>query len=162
MGTLGFAIFSSIASLAGLISLVRDIYKQKESAKTYIVLIFSFVLAVLSGLLWNEVNNLKAQNMELKSARIEASKLLASWPQESNPDYISRGEARGIVLSGLAFLETHNEQFPNTYEQAKRLFVNMGVDKNRDSEWYSEIGELQQAAETMVILMKSIRLDHDR
>ncbi|MEQ3694338.1 MAG: hypothetical protein ABNH16_09255 [Thalassolituus sp.] len=158
MGAVGFAIFSSIASAAGVISLIRDIYRHKEGPR----LILSFVLAALSGLLWSEVNYLREENSELKSARIEASKLVASWPQETNPTFISRGEARAIVLSGLAFLEMHHEQFPNTYQQAQRLFLNMGVEQNRDEEWYSEIGELQQAAETMLILMKSIRLDDGR
>ena len=162
MGTVGFAIFSSIASTAGVLSLIRDIYRHKEGPKTYVVLILSFFLATLSGILWSEVNYLKEQNDELKSARIEASKLVASWPQQSNPTFISRGEARGIVLSGLAFLEMHREQFPNTYEQAHALFLNLGIEQNRDEEWYSEIGELQQAAETMVILMKSIRLHDER
>lgn len=162
MGAVGFAIFSSIASAAGVISLIRDIYRHKEGPRTYVVLILSFVLAALSGLLWSEVNYLREENSELKSARIEASKLVASWPQETNPTFISRGEARAIVLSGLAFLEMHHEQFPNTYQQAQRLFLNMGVEQNRDEEWYSEIGELQQAAETMLILMKSIRLDDGR
>jgi hypothetical protein len=158
LGAVGFAIFSSIASAAGVISLIRDIYRHKEGPR----LILSFVLAALSGLLWSEVNYLREENSELKSARIEASKLVASWPQETNPTFISRGEARAIVLSGLAFLEMHHEQFPNTYQQAQRLFLNMGVEQNRDEEWYSEIGELQQAAETMLILMKSIRLDDGR
>lgn len=162
MGAVGFAIFSSIASAAGLISLIRDIYRNKEGRRTYVVLVLSFVFAALSGLLWSEVNYLKEQNSELRSARIEASKLVASWPQESSPAFISRGEARGVVLSGLAFLEMHREQFPNTYEQAQRLFLNMGLEENRDEEWYSEIGELQQAAETMLILMKSIRLNDER
>lgn len=162
MGTVGFAVFSSIASVSGVISLIMDIYKHKEGKKTYVVLILSFFLAALSGLLWSDVNSLRQENTELKSARIEASKLVASWPENRDPDFISRGEARGIVISGLAFLEMHQEAFPSTYEQARRLFVNMGVEKNRDDEWYSEIGDLQQAAETMIILMESIRLGTGR
>lgn len=162
MGTVGFAIFSSVASVCGVISLILDIYNHRERKRTYVVLFLSIFLAALSGLLWSEVNSLRLENNELKSARIEASKLVESWPEERNPKFISRGEARGIVLSGLAFLEMNREMFPTTYEQAGRLFVNMGLEKNRDVEWYEEIGELQQAAETMIILMESIRLEVKR
>lgn len=158
MGTVAFAVFSSIASISGVISLIRDIYRHKEGRKTYAIIILTFIFAALSGLLWSEANTLKQQNKELKSAQIKASELVASWPQESNPDFISRGEARGIVLSGLAFLEIHHKNFPDTYIQAQRLFANMGVEKNRDGEWFDELNSLQQAAETMFILIKSIRL----
>jgi len=158
LGTVAFAIFTSVSSAAGVIGLIRDIYRKKEGPKSYVLLVFSFCLAVLSGVLWNEATTVSIENQELKSARIEAGKLVQSWPKERDFTFISRGEARGIVLSGLAFLEANRAQFPETYEQAKNLFRNLGVEKNNDKEWYSEIGQLQQAAETMVVLISSIRL----
>lgn len=158
MSTVAIAILTTVSSAAGIIGLIRDIYQKKEGPRSYALLVFSFSLAALSGVLWNEAVAVSMENQELKSARIEAGKLVQSWPKERNFTFISRGEARGIVLSGLAFLEANRAQFPETYEQAKTLFRNFGVEKNNDKEWYSEIGQLQQAAETMVVLISSVRL----
>lgn len=55
------------------------------------------------------------------NARIEADKLIESWPDIELFNFISGGEFRGIVISGMAFLESNRELFPETYAATRSL-----------------------------------------
>ncbi len=93
------------------------------------------------------------------NARIEADKLLSSWPDVGRFDFTSDGEFRGIVISGMAFLEANKAIFPDTYSTAKTvLFIELEAASNKDDNYISKRSKLQEAAETMVTTIRGIRL----
>ncbi|MCS0540127.1 hypothetical protein NXY55_08955 [Aeromonas veronii] len=153
------AIFTTLASLASLLGLAFQLYQHKERLRTYVFLGISFFCAVISAVLWVEVNQLEKENEVLLNARIEADKLLSSWPDVGRFDFTSDGEFRGIVISGMAFLEANKAIFPDTYSTAKTvLFIELEAASNKDDNYISKRSKLQEAAETMVTTIRGIRL----
>jgi len=157
---MAIAIFTTIASLASLIGLAFQLYKHKEKPLTYMLLVISFICAIVAAYSWVETHNLEAENRALTNARIEADKLLDSWPKLENFDYVSGGEFRGIVISGMAFLESNREFFPETYLATKSLlFVELEAASNKDDNYASKRSNLEEAAKAMVTTIKAIRVN---
>ncbi len=157
---MGIAIFTTIASLASLFGLAFQLYKHKEKPLTYALLLISVISTVVAAYSWVETHNLEAENRALMNARLEADKLLESWPKLEKFDYTSRGEFRGIVISGMAFLESNRKFFPETYLATKSLlFVELETTSNKDENYVSKRSKLKEAAKTMVTTIKAIRVN---
>lgn len=124
------------------------------------MLIISFLCAIAAAYSWVEIKNLEEENKSLLSARNEAAKLLGSWPTIDGFDFVSDGEFRGIVISGMAFLETNRDIFPETYSATKSLvFVELEAASSKDDNYISKRSKLEEAAKTMVTVIKAIRVN---
>ncbi len=157
---MAIAILTTLASLASLFRFAFQLYRHKEKPLTYVLLIISFVCAVVAATSWVEVSNLEKENKALLSARIEANKLLASWPKMKTFYFVSGGEFRGIVISGMAFLEANRSLFPDTYLTAKPLFfIELEAASNKDDNYISKRRKLEEAAKTMLTTIKAIRVN---
>jgi len=159
---MAWAIFSSLASLASIFGLAHQLYKHKEKPLTYTLLAISILCSILSGILWAIGNELEQENKSLKDARLQAEQLIKSWPntEGNNITFVSTGEFRGIVISGMAFLEVNKSLFPETYQTANRLLLNeLGATSNTDETYYEKRENLQEAAEAMITTMKAIRFN---
>lgn len=157
---MGMTIFTTIASLASLIGLAHQLYKHKENLSTYILLIISFSLAILASYSWSDARNLEEENYALRTARTQADRLIDSWPKIERFDFVSDGEFRGIVISGMAFLESNKELFPDTYKTTSTLvFQELEAGENKDNNYMSKRQKLEEAAKAMVTTIKAIRLN---
>lgn len=157
-----YATLTSIASLASIISLCFLLSKSNETAKTYSLVVVSIGLSVISTFLWVGSANLAAEkealvveNSRLQSAQAEARRLVESWPTPDRMDFVSSGELRGMVLSGIAFLEGRRDVFPETYENSKQLLlVEMGAGENEGT--LAERYNLEEAGETIYMTVSSL------
>ncbi len=157
---MAIALFTMLASLASLLGLAFQLYKHKEKPLTYLLLVVSFGCAIVAAHSWNEAQNLEVENRALMSARIEADKLLESWPSIERFALVSDGEFRGIVISGMAFLESNRELFPDTYAATKTLvFVELEAASNQDDNFVSKRSKLEEAAKAMATTIKAIRVN---
>lgn len=158
---MAIAFFTTLASLASLLGLAFQLYKHKEKPLTYVLLIISFLCAIAAAYSWVEIQNLEEENKALLSARNEAAKLLDSWPKMESFDFVSDGEFRGIVISGMAFLESKKTLFPDTYMATKSLvFVELEAASNKDENYISKRSKLEEAAKAMVTTIKAIRVNN--
>ncbi|MBN3130276.1 hypothetical protein H4F52_00665 [Pectobacterium brasiliense] len=159
---MAMAIFTSLASLASLIGLSIQLYKHKEKPLTYALLLISFFLAIFSAYSWNETNSVQEENVALKNARAQADKLIDSWPKIERFKFVSSGEFRGIVISGMAFLESKKDLFPDTYKTTRSLiFLELEAGENKDENFMSKRQKLEEAAETMITTIKAIQLNKE-
>jgi hypothetical protein len=157
---MAIAIFTTLASLASLLGLAFQLYKHKEKPLTYVLLVISFICAIVAAYSWLKTQNLEVENRALMNARIEADKLLGSWPSMERFNFVSDGEFRGIVISGMAFLESNRELFPGTYSATKSLvFVELEAASNQDDNYVSKRSKLEEAAKAMVTTIKAIRVN---
>lgn len=157
---MAIAIFTTLASLASLFGLAFQLYKHKEKPLTYALLAVSFICAIIAAYSWVETQNLEMENRALMSARIEADKLLESWPKMGTFDYVSSGEFRGIVISGMAFLESKRALFPDTYAATRSLvFIELEAASNQDDNFVSKRNKLEEAAKAMVTTIRAIRVN---
>ena len=158
---MAWVVFTSLASLASIIGLAFQLYKHKEKPLTYVLLVVAICFSVLSAVLWVQSNKLSEENTNLKRARTQADNLLSTWPKKDRFDFVSAGEFRGIVISGMAFLEANRETFPETYNMSKHLLFNeLKVGSKGGENYIRKISDLQEAAETMVTTIKAVRLSN--
>lgn len=160
---MGMAILSTLASLAGLVGLAIQLFRHKEKPLTYGLLIISFIFAIAASYSWIEAQNLEVENRALMSARVEADNLINSWPKIERFDFVSDGEFRGIVISGMAFLESNQALFPDTYQATKKLvFLELEAGSNKDENFISKRSKLEEAAKAMVTTIKAIRVNKSK
>lgn len=156
---IGWAVFTSLASLASLTALGFELVRSRERLRAYVFLVISMGMAVLTAALWSQNRILVAENTELKSARVKAAALIKSWPEVNRLDFVSTGELRGIVISGLAFLEANRDNFPDTYAATEALLLSeLGVGSSNDENWLAERNKIEEAATTMIRTVSSIQV----
>ena len=86
--------------------------------------------------------------------------MISSWPDVERFNFVTDGEFRGIVISGMAFLESKKELFPDTYQTAKSLlFIELEAAENKDNNYVSKRAKLEEAARTMITTIKGIQLN---
>jgi hypothetical protein len=158
-----FAIFTSAASLASIVGLTVQLYMHQEKAKTYILVVLALLLSVGSAYQWSAISSLEIQNEKLTTeneqlleARNEAADLLKTWRSPEEFDFVSSGEFRGMVLSGMAFLESRKGIFPDTYMASKNLLFNEMKSTSNDGSWSQQRGNLKEAAETIYTTIDSM------
>jgi hypothetical protein len=156
---MAWVVFTTLASLASIFGMAFQLYKNKEKPLTYVLLTVAIFCSVLSAILWVQSSKLSEENTNLKLARIQADQLLGSWPKKDKLDFVSAGEFRGIVISGMAFLEANKDIFPETYRMSKKLlFSELEVGSKGDENYITKRSVLQEAAETMLTTINSVRL----
>ena len=154
-----FEVFA-ITSIASLVGLAFQLYKHKEKPFTYVLLSITFLSSIISTALWVEGKELKTENTQLKNAQVQASRLINTWPKFDKFEYKSICEFRGIVISGMAFLETNKAVFTETYKLTKNLMFNeFQASSNNEGSYTIKRMELQEAAEAMITTIKAIRLN---
>lgn len=157
-----FEVFA-ITSVASLVGLAFQLYKHKEKPLTYALLSITFFSSIVSTFLWVEGKELKTENTQLKSAQVHAGRLIDAWPNVNKLEFTSVGEFRGIVISGMAFLETNRVVFPETYKITKNLMFNeLQASSNKESSYTIKRSELQEAAEAMITTIKAIILNSEQ
>ncbi|MGY3571621.1 hypothetical protein [Vibrio paucivorans] len=145
--------------MASIVGLAFQLYQHKEKPLTYALLSVALVTSIVSGVLWAESRSLDIENQKLKAARYQAEMLYTSWPDPDDFNFVSGGEFRGIVLSGMAFLEANRELFPETYETTKHLmFTELKASTDDEPNYVAKRSKLQEAAEAMVLTIKTIRV----
>lgn len=157
---MNWAIFTSIASLASILGLGFQLYKHKEKPFTYFLLFISLCLSILSATIWVSSQQIETENLQLKNARAQAEQLYKSWPSADKLNYTSGSEFRGIVISGMAYLESNREVFPETYETTKNLmFTELNAANDSEDNYVTKLNKLQEAAEAMMLTIKAIRVN---
>jgi hypothetical protein len=133
------------------------VQNQGQDKKLWTINLVSF--AVASGILWWQNITLARENAQLRQARNQAAELLKAWPKPENLDFVSTAQCRGVVLSGLAFLEAHQENFPKTFEALNRLFIDaFGVTSKEREKWWEESANVHEAAAVMIQLIKALQI----
>lgn len=158
-----FAIFTSVASLASIVGLAIQLSKHQEKPKTYMLVILALLLSIGSAYQWTTISSLEvrneqliAENKQLLDARNEAADLLRTWENPERFDFVSSGEFRGMVLSGMAFLESRIDIFPDTYAASKSLLFTEMKSTSNEGSWFDQRGNLKEAAETIYTTIESI------
>ncbi len=143
-------IFTTVAALASIVGLALHLFKNKQKKTTYFFIVISFILLIMTTIFWNK-------NIEMQKAKTQADKLYKSWTKIN--DFASTGEFRGIIISGMAFLETNKKQFPEAYELIKSYIHRVLISSDKKKYYMGKRIILKEAAETMVSTVKTIRLE---
>lgn len=154
---------ASLISILGIIELVRSLHKFKNRLYFFLLLALTLISGLAAVYTWTESKNLKIENTALRSARVQANELLKTWPNPDRFEFVSTGEFKGIVISGMELLELNKALFPDTYDLVKSQVVyELELAKN-DNNFVSKRSNLQEAAKTMVTIIKTIQLNkpHD-
>lgn len=144
------AVLSTLAAVVTIVMWGRGILKERPRH-----LIYPIVLVILTVLATYQF----VQNSQLRAIRKDASTLVSSWPKVEHLKFVSKGERIGIALAGLAFLEKHKDEFPETYNTANELVKNRAKSfnppKGSDERW-EEFGLLEDISVAMISLVSSI------
>jgi len=111
---IAFAIVSTIVDCIALLAWVREIAVRRSR---WPLVAYTILLVVLTAVAVTAVR----ENLQMRATREEAATLVHSWPRTEQLASYSKGDRIGIVLSGLAFLEKHRAEFPETYRTATQL-----------------------------------------
>ncbi len=148
------SIIATLGSIASIIALLYQFRQNKERFRIYLLLSIALILSALTAIFWS-------QNYQLRSARNQASELIKSWLKtDEQIRFASRGELRGVVLSGLAFLEGNRNLFPETYSVTTRLVLEeLGAWKKAERKNdVDELFRVKEAAEAMISIITSIQI----
>jgi hypothetical protein len=105
----------TISVIGALITIVDTVRKQRKRQPQS--LLYLGALVALTVLATYEAT----QNKRMRDARREAQALLSRWPAADRMGFASRGERVGMILAGMAFLEKHKRELPETYKLAQGM-----------------------------------------
>ena len=150
---IGDYFWASAGSLATIIAIVEWIRSHRnEGWKSYGYPILLVLLTAVST--YQIVENHRAKQIES-----DARALLKSWPPISDLKFRTKGERIGIALAGLAFLEKHKGDLPETYEASKRLVGLRGKQFQPPADHSASLSEydlLEDLAGATIQLIRSI------
>lgn len=149
MADLGFwGLFGVLGSLASVLSLF--ISEKTKWAKFTHAAYSALVVAIILGFLsyQEDVKSQLSELSEIKKIERQATSLA------SPRDLSTRGNMIGYSLSVLAFLEKHQDKYPETYGRAKELCSKSDC-YGRD-ESLSHFSEMQKVSSAMRELIRGI------
>ena len=98
-------------------------------------------------------SELQSEIQELKSLKSQARALLQTRPYSTS----DKGDNRGSILAGLAFLEANKSFFPELYSTAKELCLKgIKVTETTGKLDYDEEGRLKDGADAMRSMLKGL------
>lgn len=149
MADLGFwGLFGVLGSLASVLSLV--ISKDTRWAKFIHAAYSALIVAIILGFVSYQ-GDVKLQLGELSEIkRIERQATSLAHPR----DLSTAGNMIGYSLSVLAFLEKHQDKYPETYDRAKELCSKSNCYGQDDS--LSHFSEMQKVSSAMRELIRGI------
>jgi len=114
-------ILGAIGSMASILALVLQLYKEKKQHKLTFLLVLILILTCSSSYLsykYYETTQPERIRMKKQESLSESAKsFIDTYP--SFRSYWDAGENEGIAKSGLLILEMHQDLFPETYIQIK-------------------------------------------
>lgn len=149
MADLGFwGLFGVLGSLASILSLF--ISENTKWAKFIHAAYSALIVAIIFGF-FSYQEGVKAQLSELS----EIKKIERQATSLANPrDLSTAGNMIGYSLSVLAFLEKHQDKYPETYDRAKEICSKSNCYGKDDS--LSHFSEIQKASSAMRELIRGI------
>jgi hypothetical protein len=158
------ALVGAVGALLGCIGIIRDASHPTDRRRAATLVVLVVVFAGTAAWFWNE-------NRRMNDARADAAKLVEKWDRESYEGLESMGvdQLEGVILGALAFLESHKDQFPETFEQARERYRTQVTDFKpliEPDEYFPRIerdsqieAQLTRVAGGMEGLIKSIATD---
>lgn len=143
-----FFTIGAIGSIASIVGLIYDFYKEKMKIREWILLSLVVVFMITTCFTYNQLN-------EFKSVRKEAANLIKGWPRRNYLDYESIGDLRGIALSGYGFLERQKEYFPDSFEKVSK-FIHDDLDLTGKCEEDTYTDEREKIEEAVLMIIRVI------
>lgn len=135
-------LIGSVASVIGII-LALPTWKSRLIHAAY-----GLFITVLSA----GVAHYYTQLNKSKDFEIQARKLLDQMEHQDDD--------RAVMLAGLAFLEKHKSDFPETYGATKELCISAGVVGSEKSDKYMSTSDGSRAVKGMLEGLASPKLDY--
>ena len=114
-----------VVGVAGSIASLITLFVSAPSWKSRVVhAIYVLLVTVLSGAYVAH----ESQLAKYAALETQAQRLIAT------ADFSNDGSTRGFILASLSFLEKHRQEFPDTYESAKKLAIGSGVLESKQND----------------------------
>jgi hypothetical protein len=153
---MGYVILTSLGSITSILGLIYVLNKKGErSFLIYSLISLTVLLSILTGISWHSLNSVNLKYEALRSVRVKAGQLVDHWPIADQMGFETSGECRGIILSGISFLEANRYQFPETYLLATEVIKMLGITEQSDT--FQNRQNLEEAAIAMVEMISSMR-----
>ena len=125
-----------VGTIASIVSLIIGLWKYR---RVYLIIntLLVVALSVFSSYSYfsykAEFDAQKQLTRKREEIRKEAAVLFKSFPGSST--YYNPGESRGIALASIAFLEQHQDVYPDTYQLVRSTFLKdlESAQSNRDT-----------------------------
>lgn len=115
-----FAIVGFVSFAATTVEIIKN-----NSYRAIALFVLTAASLTFAGVLW-------ARDQELRDSRRAAAEVLTRLPSPSEFDFASNGEKQGVVLATIAFLESREEQFPDTLAAAKDTYRDLRRSQAQD------------------------------
>jgi hypothetical protein len=96
--------------ISGLIGIIGFFFPVEWKSKTYIKIVFTIVFVILSVCIVYQNSKINKIERISKSANLLIEQKTMEFTHE------------GFILAGLSFLEQNKNDFPDSYERAKKIF----------------------------------------
>lgn len=133
------SVISSIVTIVSFLFSLRTVPKR-----VYIALLFA-VLCILSILSASLSYNL----MKVRDIERAANELVKDYEARNNT-------ARGFIQAGLAFMETHKNLYPDSYERAKKVYSAI---ENED--YYFEVEKRAEEMKGLLLGISVLNRNYD-
>ena len=122
---------SILGFLSGLIGIIGFFFPIEWRNKIYVKIAFIIVLATLSIYIFYQNSKIDKIERVSKSANL----LIQSKETEFTSE--------GFILAALSFLEQNKNEFPESYERAKKIFEKYDKSDNRSIESVGTSSEME-------------------
>jgi hypothetical protein len=110
------AVIGAAGALLGCIGIIRDASHPTDRRRAAALVALVVIFAGMAAWFWNE-------NRRMNDARADAAELVAKWDRAGiGLQSMGADDLEGIILGAVAFLESHKDQFPETFEQARERY----------------------------------------
>lgn len=140
----------TIGLIGSIASIIGFLLQAKELKDRFIHALYGFIVTVLaSGFIYY-----KTTLTEMTKIEKQASNII----KLHNEDLASAGTRRGFILTSLAFLEKNKDVYPDTYQMAKELALNIDILQSKEGEMDSLTSKwkLNDVASAMKKLLEGI------
>lgn len=147
---------SFVATIITIIGVLYQLISKKRKWTECLTIFLLLFFITTTAFLYVKIDR-------YNETKVQAAELIKKWPKRDKIDFTSMGELRGIVLSGLSFLEKNKEYYPDTYNKMKNLFENeFGVVfKEKDDDWSIERNKLEEATLTIMQYISDISFESE-
>ncbi len=150
-------VLSIITIISAIVTLVAGLFAILKHRYKWLGIVFVVTTSLLAlALAWSHLNIIKKEKEIAKiSEPLRKIELFNKRYRAADVDFMSNGELKGLVISGMQILEKFRENFPETYENAKRMFYEEHqIFKNK--EFFEERDALEDAGDAMMSMMRNL------